>query len=233
MNNSAEIIDITPGTQEAAKALTVKEQAMVLTITDAPGYERAKELLLSIKDLRKEISDTFKPIIEKAHQAHKEALAQQKKVEAPLIEAEGIIKPRIAAFLEEEERKRRAEEDRLRKIAEKEEEDRRLAAALAAEAEGDSEEAEAILDDVPPYIPPPVVPRTVPAGGGISMRETWSAEVVDLTALVKAVAEKKVPLVAIQANMIFLGQQARSLQGECKIPGVRVYSTKNIAAGRR
>ena len=232
MNQQAEVIDL-PTTHEEQKAVTIKDQAQSLIITDAPGYERAKELLLSIKDLRKQISDTFKPIIEKAYQAHRTALFQQKKVETPLIEAEGIIKPRIATFLAAEESKRRADEDRLRRIAEQEAEERRLADALAAEADGDMDEVDAILDEPPAYVPPPIVQRTVTTGGGISVREVWSFELTDLKALVKAVAEGKVPLAAIHANTAFLGQQARSLKGELQYPGVRVFSTSSVAAGRR
>ena len=230
---TAQIIDITPGQKEAARALTVKEQATGLTITDKISFDSAKELLLSIKDLRKQIDDTFSPIIDKAHQAHKEALAQKKKVENPLIEAEGIIKPRMASFLQEEERKRKAEEDRLRLEAQKAEEERRIAEAIQAEAEGDIEEAAAILDEEPAYIPPPIVPRTVSTGGGIAMRENWLCRVENLMALVKAVAEGKAPLAAVNANVVFLGQQARSLRSEMQYPGVVVYSEKTIAAGRR
>ena len=236
MQSAAEVIDIehetAPWVKEEVKALTVSEQANALTITDKISYEAGRELLLNIKDLRKQISDTFKPIIDKANQAHKEAIAQQRKVESPLIEAEGIIKNRIGAFLAEEERKRRAEEDRLRKIAEQEAEERRLAEAIAAEAEGDTEGAEAILDDEI-FVPPPIVPKTVTTGGGISMREVWQCRVENLMQLVQAVAEGKVPLSAVQANTVFLGQQARSLKSEMKYPGVTVFSQNNIAAGRR
>ena len=233
MEATAKIIDINPGQKEAQKALTVKDQASALTISDKATYEKAAELLLSIKDLRKEIDATFKPIREKAHAAWKETIAQQSRVETPLIEAEAIIKPRMSAFLQEEERKRKAEEDRLRILAEKAEEERRLAEAIQAEEDGDTEEAFAILDEVPAYIPPPIVPKTVSTGGGIQLRESWSFRVENLSALVKAVAAGTVPLGAIQANTVFLGQQARSMKGELRYPGVVVWSEKNIAAGRR
>ena len=132
-----------------------------------------------------------------------------------------------------EETKRKAEENRLRLIAEKEAEERRLADALAAEAEGDLEEAEAILDEVPAFVPPPIVSRTVQTGNGIIERETWHFQVDNLKALVGAVSAGKIPLNAILANTVFLGQQARSLKGSMDYPGVKVWATKNIAAGRR
>jgi hypothetical protein len=222
--NTAQVIDITPGTQEAARALTVKEQATGLTITDKPSYERGKELLLSIKDLRKEIGNTFKPIIDKANQAHKEAIAQQRKVETPLIEAEGIIKNRIAGFLAEEERKRRAEEDRLRELARKEEEERRLAEAIRAEEEGDSAEAEAILEETPAFIPPPIVPRTVETGGGITMKKNWKFRIANAA---------KIPREYLTPDMVKIGGVVRAMKDATRIEGVEVYSEDSIAAGRR
>lgn len=225
--NTAEVIDITsahPGKEEEKKALTVKEQATALTITDKPSYDRAAELLLSIKDLRKQISETFKPIIEKAHQAHKEALNQQRKVETPLIEAEAIIKPRMAEFLAEAERIRKAEEERLRKLAEKAEEERRLAEALQAEEEGLPEEAEAILNDRPAWIPPPIVPKTVQTGSGISLKQNWKFEVADAS---------KLPREYLMPDMVKIGGIARAMKSATNIPGVRVWSEDTVAAGRR
>jgi hypothetical protein len=227
------IIDITPREQAAQEALVVVGRADALVITDKPSYENAREFLLTIKDRQKKLDETFDPIIKKAHQTHSEAVAQKRRFSDPLKLAETALKNRISAFLISEETKRKAEENRLRLIAEKEAEERRLADALAAEAEGDLEEAEAILDEVPAFVPPPIVSRTVQTGNGIIERETWHFQVDNLKALVGAVSAGKIPLNAILANTVFLGQQARSLKGSMDYPGVKVWATKNIAAGRR
>lgn len=68
---------------------------------------------------------------------------------------------------------------------------------------------------------PVLVESNVPAGFGTAIRKTWSAEVVDLMALVKAVASGKVPLTAIEANMTFLNGQARALKNLLAYDGVR------------
>ena len=65
------------------------------------------------------------------------------------------------------------------------------------------------------------------------MREVWSCNVTDLKALVEAVAKGRVPLMALQANTVFLGQQARSMKGELRYPGVVVWAEKSIAAVRK
>jgi hypothetical protein len=49
----------------------------------------------------------------------------------------------------------------------------------------------------------------------------WRAEVVDLMALVQAVAGGSVPLSALQANQPFLDQEAARDQQALALPGVR------------
>ncbi len=96
-------------------ALAVPDQAQMLVIATDVDLEVAGELLTGIKRLRKEIDGSFNPIIKKALEAHKEALSQKKRVDAPLVRAEGIIKPKIAQYTADQERKRREEEARIRR----------------------------------------------------------------------------------------------------------------------
>ena len=59
-----------------------------------------------------------------------------------------------------------------------------------------------------------VVPEVEQAskGAGIRGRTTYAAHVEDLRALVKAVAEGKAPIEAIQADTKFLNAQARAFK---------------------
>lgn len=215
-----------------AKALSLPEMARALVIKDQAGFERGGQVLKDIKAMRSEINDTFDPIIKKAHEAHKEAVAKKKQIEAPLLEAEGIVKNGLAAYHEEQERirleaQRKAEEE-AKKVAEEEQ----LAAALAAENDGCKEEAEAIINS-PIALVRPIVPKAPTAAPGVSFRQNYSAEVIDLRALLRAIAEGKVPIQAIEANMTFLNQQARSLQTAFNFPGVRLIKTTNVAGAKR
>ena len=70
---------------------------------------------------------------------------------------------------------------------------------------------------------PVVAPRVVPKGFGGATQRRWKARVVDLPALIKAVAAGTVPAAVLQANDVVLGAQARALKAECKYPGVEVY----------
>jgi hypothetical protein len=66
----------------------------------------------------------------------------------------------------------------------------------------------------------------VPKSKESHIRETWSAELIDLKALVMAISEGKAPLMAVQANMVFLNEQARAYKEVLRIPGVRAISKK-------
>jgi len=214
------------------RALTVPEQAKGIVIKSHDDYARAGEMLLVIKDLRKEIDATFDPIIKKAHEAHKEAVAQKKKVDAPLVEAEGIIKPRISAWNTEQERLRREEEARLREIARKQEEERLLMEAIAAEEEAKAngatkeeaaQESAAIMAE-PVYVAPVVVPRMVPKVAGIAMKQVWKFRIVNPAIIPReymAVDEQKI------------GAVVRALKDQTRIAGVEAYPEDTVAAGRR
>jgi len=151
---------------------------------------------------------------------------------------------RLAAIARaEEEARRKAEQERL-EAERKAEEDRLLAEAVAAEARGDKETADALtaaavesseqINEViasvaaePIYVPPVVVPKTVPKmQGGPVYRTVWNAEVTDLKALCMAVATGKVSINAILPNETFLRQQAISLRNTMNIPGVRAYEKR-------
>ncbi len=214
------------------KTETLPERARGIAIATAEEYKAAGEFLLEIKALRREIDGTFDPIIEKAHSAHKEAIAQKKKHDGPLAEAEALMKPKIAGYLQEEERKRRAEELRLQEEERKRAEEEQLHQAAILDEIGETEAANRLLDEKPEVIPV-ILPKQAPKVAGISMRETWSAQVFDLMALVNAVATGKAPVQCLSANTVFLGQQARSMKAAMNYPGVKAVPDSSISAGRR
>jgi len=220
MGEAAEVITI----QEIQeRALTVPEKARNVKIMDDKTYEAAGEILLQIKDLRKQIDAAFDPIIKKAHEAHKEAVSQKKRADAPLVEAENILKPQIGAYLAEKERQRREEEERLREEARKQEEEERLRAAIAAEQAGQKEVAEEIME-TPFVVAPVVVPKTTPKVAGISTRQNWKFRIV---------SEKLIPREYLAPDMVKIGGVVRALKDKANIPGVEVFPEDTIAAGRR
>lgn len=216
--------DLTPQAVEiSTTALSIPEQAREIEITDDESYKRAGEILLKIKDLRKQIDNAFAPIIEAAHLAHRKALEQKKKAEEPLVEAERIIKPRIADYINEINRKRAEEEARLREEERKKEEERRLQEAIKAEAAGETEKAEQIL--VTPVSIGKVRPITeTPRVVGVSIQKRWTYRIVN---------EAEIPREYLKPDEAKIGTFVREMKDQAAIPGVEIFAEDSVAAGRR
>lgn len=114
--------------KEAHNALQV---ARDFKIVDNTQYTTAADRLKGLKGLMKQVADTFDPIIKKAHEAHREAVAQRKKHEQPLIEAESIYKKAMLTYQQEQEKIRMEQERKLREQAEREQAKLREAAEKA------------------------------------------------------------------------------------------------------
>ncbi len=213
------------------RVLSLPVQAVEIKVIDQETLSLATNFVLSLKALQKEIDEAFDPIIRAAHKAHKEALDQKKKFELPLLKAEGIVKPKIAAYIQEQERKRKeAERERLRAEQEKRRlEEEALQRALEAErralAEKDEAsrkiaqaEAEKILiqaaDEEKRIVPASFIPE-VPKTEGLAMRENWDFEVVD---------EAAIPREYLIPNEVKIRRVVKTLKDKTNIPGIRVFN---------
>jgi flagellar biosynthesis GTPase FlhF len=136
-------------------------------------------------------------MIKKAHETHKEALAQKAKYYVPLDAARKSVKKLMSDYDEEQERIRREEQRRLEELSRKQEEERLLAEAIAAEAELKAagatqeeiaQEVETIIEQ-PVAVAPIIIPKSTPkVTGGPVYQERWYANVTDIKALCKAVS---------------------------------------------
>jgi hypothetical protein len=211
------------------EAYTFAERAKLVVVTDNESYSLAANTLKSIKDYLKRVDDRLEPGKRAAYASYQEWLDLIKDAKTHYLEAEIHIKAQIAKYREEDERLRQAEEARLRQIARQQEEERRLQEALLAELEGNHEEAEEILAEEV-YAVPPIVEKTLPKVEGISTVETWKAEIVDLMALVKAVAEGRAPISLLSGNQTAVNSIAKH-KGTLTYPGIRVYPEIVVRAG--
>lgn len=211
-------------------SLALPDEARALVIASDPDYQAACLFLRErIKAVLREADAAFDPIIKAAHTTHREAVAQKARVVAPTLEAERIAKAAISGYLREQERLRlaehRAAQERARALAETE----ALERAAHAERLGKVDKAIAILEA--PLRVPPVVPATpAPKAAGVSIRETWRAEVVDLGALVGAVAADPSKLNLLLPNMPALNALARALKANLILPGVDAVSADSVAS---
>ena len=70
----------------------------------------------------------------------------------------------------------------------------------------------------------------IPSAPGTSTRKTWHAEVVDLQALIAAVAKGEAPATLLKVDEARLKKVVNSLDGEVDYPGVRIWQQIGIAA---
>lgn len=234
------VVDNTRAAEVTEQALSWPDRARTLKVTDDKSYADAAEVLKGIKALRGEVDSTFDPIVKAAFDSHRTAVAQKRKAEAPLTEAEGIIKRSLGDYNTEQERKRQEEARRLQAIADAEEETRRLDQAAAMELEGNQFGDAALVEEAHALISQPVVaapvaplPKATPSVAGISHRTTYSAEVVNFAALVQHIAKYPNLLPLLKVDTTALNAQARSLKDSLSLPGVRVIKTNSVAAGSR
>lgn len=212
--------------EKIEQALVFPNQARAISINDENSLLKANDFLLEIRELRKEVDSTFKPIIERAHQAHKEALAQKKKYDKPLEEAESITKRVIAVYLSEVERKRkeaiekqRLESLRIQEEIEKKENDRKWRAEGAV-LDGDIEKAKEILNEEIPEIAPATVIPDAPKLNGTSIKKIWKWEIAD---------GSKIPRVYLIPNDTLITRIVKERKDETEIPGIRVFTEDSVS----
>lgn len=217
------------------RTLTLAEQALGIAVVDQQSHDAAAELLLAVKGLRNEAENHHRPMIDAAHRAHKATLAGLQRIDDPLKQAEAILKSRIGQW-EIEQKRLQAEQERIAR----EEADRARALEVEAEIE-QAEAAGAPVEEVQAIItqaemrpaPRPVVAPTFTKAKGVSTAITYAAEVFDIKALCRAVAEGKVSSEMVQPNMTALNGMARALKGTMQIPGVRCVENASVRAGGR
>ncbi|MFA5261530.1 MAG: hypothetical protein WC450_09905, partial [Candidatus Omnitrophota bacterium] len=182
--------------------------------------------------LRKQINAAFDPIIDKAHQAHKEAVNQKRRAEAPLAEAEGIIKPALAAWDTAQEAIRRQAEQEAQAAAMKAETDRKIAEAIALEAQGDKKAADQVMAE-PVYVAPVIIPRSTPKVQGISFTERWTFRVINADLI-----PRQYLLAGLMDNhrvgrtdsrLTAIRKVVDALKGATNIPGIEAYAEKSVS----
>lgn len=199
------------------EALSIQDKARALVIETQEDYDKADTLKIFIKKMEAKIDETFGPIIKKAHEAHKEAVAQRKNTESPFLEAKAIITPKMTAFLVKQEEKRKAVEDAIRLEMLKKAQEEQIAMAVEAESHGEKEVAEKIINEEV-YVPPVIVPRAN-VQKGVSLKSKWKWELIDFSLL-----ENEYKM----TDDVKINRVVKALNKSCNIPGIRVYEEKDL-----
>ena len=221
---NSELMPVPDLTEVELGAMTLAEEAEAIEITDANTYQAAAFFLRSAcKGLTKKIHESFDPLIKKAHDTHKSLIAERKKQLEPVLEAERLVKGKIAAYSREQDRIRREREAEARRRAKLLAEADTLQRAVDLENQGRAAEAEALIEKTPAPVAP-VVSEPAPKAEGVSIRKVWKFEVVDVTKIKPAYL--KPDTAKIGKVVRALGADAAEAVGE----GIEVYQEESVAA---
>lgn len=209
----------------AAKVDPWPDKARALTVEDQDSYDFANNTLSVIRDLEKEVGETFDPICAAAHKAHKEATAGRAKHLKPLEDAKAIIAGKIRDF-EREQKRLAAERQRLideeAKRLRDEETARQIAEAQAAGAV--EEELLDMIEFAPPPVAAPVEVGFVKAKGNyVRTALKWKARITNKQALLGAVRQFPQLLAAIEIKQHVVDGIIHQADGKIALPGVVNY----------
>lgn len=207
--------DLTPKTNPLVT------QGMAIVITDAATAQKAKSFSDDVRALIREVKDTFKPIKDATHAAHKSAVAAEKKHLDPLELVIRHIDAGLYTWQQEERRRIREAEEAARQKAMQEEEDRKLRDAELAAKAGFLKEADAILAQDTVVVLPKREEIPVKLDNR-HMRESYEMEVYDLAAWIKYVAANPQYIATLAPVAGELKKLATTFKEAANFPGLRV-----------
>jgi hypothetical protein len=215
-----QVLDDPKEVQAETQAVALRAEVDALNVVDQASYDLANAINKKAKEAKVAFHAWFDPIDESSLRARQAVLAQRKKIDDPLDYAYSTTSKKAGAWIAKEKARVAEEQRKAEEIARKAAEDAAIATAQALQDNGLEAQAEAVLDT---QVVVPRVEVAAPAmDSGTSLRTYYSAEVKDLLALVKSVAEGKTPLFYIMADQSKLDQWARLSKGAEAIPGVEV-----------
>jgi hypothetical protein len=204
-----------------SEALAIPERAQI-TVVDNATMLQADNVRSDIKAMIKKVDEKFKPIADKAFQAHRGITGLWKEIKAPLEAADQYLVEQVKRFQREERDKVEAEQRRLQEIARKEAEEKALADAIAAEQEGNHEEAQAIIEEKP-YVPPIILKPTTPKVDQRVYGTVWKARVTSKALLIKFISDNPHFIHLVDVNQSEINGMAKSQKSALRLPGVESY----------
>ena len=204
--------------QEVAPILAASKELKVISVETAEKATEFGRLLVTARKEREPWYKNIKSMID----GLKKPILEAEKSDIGELEAEGQrLGSELTAWNNKQRALREEEERKSRELAEQAMREELLLRACELEAAGDKEAAEAVLEE--PVMAPVVIQSVAPPKvQGQVAKYTYSMEVTDLMTLVKAVAEGRVLLSAIEANESFLNSKARNDKEGYSVPGTKL-----------
>lgn len=205
---------------QAAKKMT--------SITTSDEAEQATQYGRLLQNGVKEEEAFFKNIKSQIDLVKAPILAAEKEDVGPLNTEKTRLGGLLTAYQAEQRRLREIEEQKAREAAQKQAEEDAIQRALELAAAGESEAADAVLDE-PVIAAPVVIAASAPKPTGSVARKNYDIEITDLKALAAAVMAGQVPLMAIVANESFIRSLAKSMKESFSMPGVKLVITESTS----
>lgn len=206
------------------------EEAAAYEITSPEIREAATIDLVAIKKMADGVEAKRKEITVPLDNAKKAVMALFAPLSDLLTDAKRVLEQKILLFDRKIEAERRAAQEAQEQAA-RAERARLEEAARKAAASGQTIEAEVLAEAATLVAAAPVVVE--PLAGATQTRTTWSAELVDMRALARAVGEGTVPVEWLSMNAPIANAHARARRSEdIGVPGVRGVARQSLAAGR-
>ena len=199
-----------------------------LAVSSQEEYHIAGEYYKLLADMERQIKDFFKPHKKNVWKAYK-ALVEAEydeliKVRTLKNKLSSLMLTFKRAFELEQEKKRLAEQKALEEIEKK----KNAEIAKELKAKGLADLAKEIKNREVNVM----VKKEELKTDNLSTKKTYKANVIDKMALIKAIAEGRIPIMAVDVNMTFLNNQARMLKNELKYDGVEVVEESGITYRR-
>ena len=189
--------------------------ALEIRVETQEDLERAAGWLRSAREFHGRVQEALSPVVEGSYRAHRAACDLRSRILSGLDGVMMHLTREMSRYFE------RVQEDRRKNAR-----DARSDESARLEANGRC--VDAVIATIRDPFGPDVEAAPVTLPPGVTTRETWSAEVTDLGALVRAVAAGEVPLDAVLPFLPFLNGLARTERGAMAVPGVRPVSKRTI-----
>jgi hypothetical protein len=218
------------------RAIAICEQARAIHIATHDDAQDAAALLNQvINPLIREGDELFDPMIASAYQTHQVAIATKRKAVGALPAAKTYVRGELARWQQLLDDQARAERLRLEQIARDEEAariEREIEAVEAAAGPNVVEEVAAILEAprpelvMAPALPPPKI-------DGISGRDVYAAEVVNLREFYRAIGDGRTAVSLAEPRQGDLNRMAAAMKEGFNVAGCRLVKTKSVSSSSK
>ncbi len=217
------------------EALELKQTVSGLIVKTQEQYDQAADLLLKVKERKKQINSWFDPLVKAAFAAHKTLKDRQNETLAPAIEAERKIEYEMKNYIMEQDRiqaeaQRKLDEEAARKSKELEEK-----ARIAAE-NGKESRAEKLLEKaeatVAPIVAPSVQTTTRTESGTTSIKRHTEVTITNVNLLIQQIAAGVVPATVVEISESKLVKWIDAA-GVKTVPGLAIRFNMPGLAGRQ